>query len=133
MLGEHPRTLIQIVLQARGGPTIASQAKTTVGYLNAASAALLEAGSVPMRGVLSAVVVASKGGRPVADSEASDADSTAALGYIFPSGDLVWSDWDGVLNRDEMVGIINAGRERASSVYQSALSAVAGRAAGQTT
>ncbi|KAF9233801.1 ribosomal protein S5 domain 2-type protein [Melanogaster broomeanus] len=53
VLNQHPRTLIQVVLQALSRPTNALIA----AEINACSLALVNAGSVPMRGVACAVSV----------------------------------------------------------------------------
>lgn len=53
LLGQHPRTLIQVVVQALSQPSSALVA----AKINACSLALVNAGSIPMRGVVCAVVV----------------------------------------------------------------------------
>ncbi|KAF8842586.1 hypothetical protein BDN67DRAFT_965464 [Paxillus ammoniavirescens] len=53
VLGQNPRTLIQVVVQALSRPTNALIA----AEINACSLALVNAGSVPMRGVVCAVSV----------------------------------------------------------------------------
>ncbi|KAF9814143.1 hypothetical protein IEO21_05281 [Rhodonia placenta] len=66
LLARHPRTLIQVVGQALCGSDTGSgigsagrgwNASLTASLVNASSAALLNAGSVPMRGVVCAVSV----------------------------------------------------------------------------
>ncbi|KIK97051.1 hypothetical protein PAXRUDRAFT_825339 [Paxillus rubicundulus Ve08.2h10] len=56
VLGQNPRTLIQVVVQALSRPTNALIA----AEINACSLALVNAGSVPMRGVVCAVSVGLK-------------------------------------------------------------------------
>ncbi|KAI6004855.1 ribosomal protein S5 domain 2-type protein [Pisolithus albus] len=53
LLGQHPRTLTQVVVQALSQPSSALVA----AEINACSLALVNAGSVPLRGVVCSVVV----------------------------------------------------------------------------
>ncbi|KAI6028132.1 exosome component Rrp46 [Pisolithus marmoratus] len=56
LLSQHPRTLIQVVVQALSQPS-----NTLVAAeINACSLALVNAGSIPMRGVVCAVVVGTR-------------------------------------------------------------------------
>lgn len=101
LLGNFPRTLVQIVLQAQG-PCRVGPHQMVVSYLNAASAALLQAGSVPMRGVLSVVSVARKNGNFLVNPGTDEYESAGTLGFVFPDGELVWSDWHGTLTRSDV-------------------------------
>lgn len=105
LLADCPRTLIQLVLQARG-PVAVEPYQSVVAYLNAASAALLQAGSVPMRGVLCAVSVACQDGVFITNPDAKESENVGTLGFVFPSGELIWSDWHGMLTRDEVPFIL---------------------------
>jgi len=126
-LNTLPRTLVQIVLQAQGNAET-QRHRLVACYLNAISAALLSAGSTAMRGVFCAVLISRQSGGDLVvncDSEdhSEDHDEVGTLGFLFSNeckdGELVWSDWDGQLNRANITDVIVAGRAGAREVYES--------------
>ena|SRR3984885_15538935 len=102
-LNTLPRTLVQIVLQEQGSART-QRHRLVVCYLNAISAALLSTGSTAMRGVFCAVLISRRsGGDLVVNCDSEGHDEVGTLGFLFSNerkdGELVWSDWDGKLNR----------------------------------
>jgi len=126
LLGYFPRTLVQIALQAQQGPSRTSSHQIVVSYLNAASGALLNAGSVPMRGVFCASLVSREktGGALVVNgaSSSNEEQSVGTFGFIFSGqserGELVWADWQGAVSVAEMGSAIAKGHEGAREVYE---------------
>lgn len=106
ILGQHPRTLIQLVVQALSQPSQALVA----AEINACSLALVNGGSIPMRGVVCAVAVGlrKKDGHrtefildPV---EESKLDGVGCFAFLFgigpalaqgglPPSELLWSNF----------------------------------------
>lgn len=104
LLGNFPRTLVQIVLQAQGSSR-ASPHQIVVSYLNAASAALLNAGSVPMVGVFCvALVLRDEAGVLTADGGSDESQSVGTFGFVFSDEleQLVWTEWHGALTPSEV-------------------------------
>lgn len=106
ILGQHPRTLIQLVVQALSHPSHALIA----AEINACSLALVNGGSIPMRGVVCAVAV----GLSKKDShriefmldpaEESKLDGVGCFAFLFgtgpasvqgglPPSELLWSNF----------------------------------------
>ncbi|ELU43768.1 3' exoribonuclease family domain-containing protein [Rhizoctonia solani AG-1 IA] len=115
LLTQHPRSLIQLtILSLSPASSSPSYAAT---HINAATLALLNAASVPMKGVVCAVAVGiSKTGDvvldPADDGECIRAGCFALFfsGAEAPEGDIVWADWRGATSKEE-----------ASVLYESAV------------
>ncbi|KAG6852338.1 hypothetical protein C0991_000583 [Blastosporella zonata] len=128
ILVNNPRTLVQIVAQAlvpSGSgtgldPKISNASAVTAAVVNASTLALLNSGSVPMRGVVCAVAVGRrKDGPLVVDPDAGDGalDAEGCFAFMFTrDGDdvqarCVWTNWKQG-SGDE--GVLSAARELAS-------------------
>ncbi|KAF8320259.1 hypothetical protein DL93DRAFT_1818996 [Clavulina sp. PMI_390] len=96
-VADFPRSLIQVVIQSSTASAQVNHLRTVV-YLNAASAALVRAGSVPM-------------------SDLADVDGVGTFAFVFPAEELVWSEWRGIIRQEEMPLLISLGRENARIIY----------------
>ncbi|KAH7904449.1 hypothetical protein BJ138DRAFT_1019142, partial [Hygrophoropsis aurantiaca] len=92
LLRMHPRTGVVVVVQDLGGGAGMASHAQTAARINACSLALLNAGSVPMRGVVCAVAVQRSGHRLVlCPDESIDANGDADGGggcfaFLFGAG-----------------------------------------------
>lgn len=129
ILGAHPRTLIQVVIQNLSPPPPSSNLKnslfetnpsTTAVMVNAASIAFLQASSLPLTGVIVAVAVGVSlhdGERVIlVDPEDSELETLVAGGVFaflsaqpnaadpndFSKAKVVWSFWDGTFRPAEV-------------------------------
>ncbi|KAF7318481.1 Exosome component Rrp46 [Mycena chlorophos] len=98
ILTQNPRTLVQLVVQSLS-TTGGTQDALVAACINAGSLALLNAGSVPMRGVVCAVAVGrSKDGTMFLDPDEADVlDASGCFAFMFERGEddarCVWSSW----------------------------------------
>ena len=97
ILSQNPRTLIQLVIQALSPKS--SNAMVSA-MINASTLALLNAGSVPMKGVVCAVAIGRINSTLVVDpSEDEEAalDATGCFAFAFGTGvddaRCVWTNW----------------------------------------
>ncbi|KAH7917815.1 ribosomal protein S5 domain 2-like protein [Leucogyrophana mollusca] len=139
-LNQNPRTLVQVVVQAlsadvAGGSLVAAQ-------INACTLALMNAGSVPMRGVVCAVGVGRvrNGGevRMILDpseEEAASMEGGGCFAFIFatglshasnndmPSSDVVWTNYHTTpgttFDESELVQAKELARQGAVVVWES--------------
>ncbi|KAG8746133.1 exosome non-catalytic core subunit rrp46 [Ceratobasidium sp. 414] len=122
LLGQHPRSLIQLtVLSLSPSPSPARlspsysysrpsphQACYAAAHVNAASLALLNAASIPMRGVVCAIAVGiTEAGDPVLDPADGECVRAGCFAFFFsevdaPEGEVVWADWKGATSKDEV-------------------------------
>ncbi|TEB32738.1 hypothetical protein FA13DRAFT_1731243 [Coprinellus micaceus] len=135
ILNKNPRTLIQLVVQTLS-PTPISGPKWTDGLLgamiNASTLALLNAGSVPMRGAVCAIAVGkAQGGELLVDPEEDRTDELVQGGcFAFMVADgarlgsnstSVWTNWrtlkGGTFNETEIAEAREAARDAVKRVY----------------
>ncbi|CAK5284477.1 unnamed protein product [Mycena citricolor] len=116
ILSQHPRTLIQLVVQALS--PVRSPAKNTpdalvAAMINASTVALLNAGSVPMKAVVCAVAVGKTRAALVVDPSEDEGPLDASGCFAFAFGGepdvprCVWSNWrsvspEGLFDEDEL-------------------------------
>ncbi|KAF5355090.1 hypothetical protein D9756_005577 [Leucocoprinus leucothites] len=102
ILNNHPRTLIQLVVQALTSARTQWKDSLIASMINAGSLALMSAGSVPMRGVVCAVAIGHLPGiGPVVDpseEECSDLSAGGCFAFLFAEGvgsnvENVWTSW----------------------------------------
>ncbi|EKM79519.1 hypothetical protein AGABI1DRAFT_114059 [Agaricus bisporus var. burnettii JB137-S8] len=102
ILNKHPRTLVQLVVQALSSPRTRWKQPLISCMINSSSLALLNAASVPMRGVVCAVAV---GHLPdvgfvvdPSEDECAYIDAGGCFAFMFAEGvgsgiENVWSSW----------------------------------------
>lgn len=145
ILSRNPRTLIQLVVQSlTPSPTERFSSSLVASCINAASFALLNAGSIPMTGVVCAAAVAclhptteETTSALVLDPSESEFHTAAAGGcfaYMFttetsetedspatPGARLVWMNWranNGVLDEEELMRARALGLTGAETVWR---------------
>ena len=145
ILSRHPRTLIQVVVQSlTPSPAERFSPSLVAACINAASLALLNAGSIPMTGVVCAAAVAwlhpsTEEATPPLVLDPSEAEShmAAACGcfaYLFtteigeseespaiPGARLVWTNWhanSGVFDEGELTRARVLGLAGAETVWK---------------
>ncbi|KIL67575.1 hypothetical protein M378DRAFT_52846, partial [Amanita muscaria Koide BX008] len=106
ILTQHPRTLIQLVLLPLSQHRltgIGSDHALAAALVNASTLALINAGSVPMRGIVTAVSVGlSTSTRELIvdpdEDRLSDLVASGCFAFFFADGDTqcVWVDWKNV-------------------------------------
>jgi len=144
ILSRNPRTLIQLVVQSlTSPPTERFSPSLVAACINAASLALLNAGSIPMTGVVCAAAVACL--RPaeatsalVLDPSETECQTGAARGcfaYLFttetseseesppaiPGARLVWTNWranNGIFDEDDLTRARALGLAGAEAVWR---------------
>ena len=130
ILTKNPRSLVQLVVQSLSYPT--SKDALPAAMINASSLALLNASSVPMRGLVSAVAVGRlSGGQLVVDPSEDETASLQAGGtfaFMFADGvgqknsnsDCVWTSWksdSGSYDQNEIFRARELARTGARAVY----------------
>ncbi|RDB20594.1 Exosome complex component RRP46 [Hypsizygus marmoreus] len=107
LAGMHPRTMVQIVVQgiSGGGGRGGGDDALTAAMINASSLSLLNAGSVPMRGIICAVPIGRRraDGKLLVDPEAREKlDVHGCFAFVVTVGKggerslrCVWSNWRG--------------------------------------
>ncbi|KIM36926.1 hypothetical protein M413DRAFT_448844 [Hebeloma cylindrosporum] len=131
ILTKNPRSLVQLVVQSLSYPT--SKDALSAAMINASSLALLNAGSVPMRGLVAAVAVGRvSGGQLVLDPSEEEAVSLEAGGtfaFMFADGigrktsnsECVWTNWksdSGGYDQREIFQARELARTGARAVYE---------------
>ncbi|QRV86791.1 3' exoribonuclease family domain-containing protein [Ceratobasidium sp. AG-Ba] len=107
LLNQHPRSLIQLTVLALSPSPASNQASYAATHVNAASLALLNAASIPMRGVLCAVAVGiSETGELLLDPADGECPRAGCFSFYFsevdaPDGEIVWADWKGATSKAE--------------------------------
>ncbi|KAL4075278.1 ribosomal protein S5 domain 2-type protein [Scleroderma yunnanense] len=145
ILGQHPRTLIQVVVQALSRPSHA----LVPAQINACSLALVNSGSIPMRGVVCAVAVGLRKteGRQtefVLDPvEESKLDGAGCLAFLFgigpasvqgglPPSEVLWTNFRTVngsvlsLQASELAQATTVARKGATEVWLGMKKSLAG-------
>ncbi|TFK64841.1 ribosomal protein S5 domain 2-like protein [Pluteus cervinus] len=137
LLGHNPRTLIQLVIQSLSSPRGVWKAGIYAAMINASTLALLNAGSVPMRGVICAIPVARivQGQSTVLVVDPSEEEEAAIQGggcfaFMFAFGlkgggdtNCVWANWSstksvgGVSDELELVAAKELAKKAAKSVW----------------
>lgn len=124
LLNQHPRSLIQLTvlsLSQAPAPTnfsaSASNSYSPTGphpacyaatHINTASLALLNAASIPMRGVVCAVAIGiTQSGDLVLDPADGECVRAGCFAFFFseteaPEGEVVWADWQGATSKEEV-------------------------------
>lgn len=102
ILNNHPRSLIQLVVQALVSPRTQWKDPLLASMINASSLALMNAGSVPMRGVVCAVAI---GRLPEiglvvdpSEEECMELNAGGCFAFLFAEGigrgiESVWTTW----------------------------------------
>ena len=138
ILTQNPRTLIQIVIQTLVSTANSKQWKDPLvaSIINACTLALLNAGSIPMRGVVCAVALGrTQGGEYIVDPTEVESQSLVGGGcfaFLFsdfePSSQsgatCVWSNWrrwggEQGFDEEEILGTRETAREAAREVWAS--------------
>ncbi|KAF9513752.1 hypothetical protein BS47DRAFT_1343748 [Hydnum rufescens UP504] len=128
LLNQHPRTLVQVVLQSLSSsppPGSAITGSVAATLINVTSLALLHAASIPMRGVVCAVAVGKERitGNLVLDPDPlrMDQESIGCFGFLFSESNepqAVWTDWTGRFGQ-EYHNALNLSRSGALLVVES--------------
>ncbi|KAJ6554980.1 exosome component Rrp46 [Mycena vulgaris] len=108
ILSQNPRTLIQLVIQALSPTRSKSQDGLVSAMINASTIALLNAGSIPMKGVICAVSIGRINSTLVVDPSEDEAVALEASGcFAFSFGNgvddarCVWTNWTSSGSFDE--------------------------------
>ncbi|RXW20870.1 hypothetical protein EST38_g4986 [Candolleomyces aberdarensis] len=133
ILTKNPRTLIQLVIQTLSpSPTPRWTDGLLAAMINASSLALLNAGSIPMRGVVCAIAVGrTRNGDLVVDPDEKTAGEVTQGGcFAFMVADgaglesnstTVWTNWRsqelGTFDEDELIEAREVARESIKEVY----------------
>ncbi|KAJ8508090.1 hypothetical protein ONZ45_g9611 [Pleurotus djamor] len=152
-LSVNPRTLIQVVIQALSPSSTIEGAKWDDGLvsamINASTLALLNAGSIPMRGVVCAVAVGLKSSGIVIDpppEEYSDVSGGGCFAFLFGHGVgarpndadnvCVWSSWSGDFGDKEeetFLAVREAAKLACRKIWEEMKRSIAQREGGLTT
>ncbi|KAF9521793.1 ribosomal protein S5 domain 2-type protein [Crepidotus variabilis] len=140
ILTKNPRSLVQLVVQALS-PSAKHTWNTTLAaaMINACSLALLNASSVPMRGVVAAVAVCHSITGTIlvdpSDDELVDVKSCGCFAFIFADqvgvddsrSDCVWTSWksSGGLDEAEILKAKEMAQRSAQTIYRALRKAVA--------
>ncbi|KAJ7465026.1 exosome component Rrp46 [Mycena latifolia] len=108
ILSQNPRTLIQLVIQALSQTRSKSQDALVSAMINASTLALLNAGSIPMKGVVCAVAVGRIKSTLIVDPSEDEElalDATGCFAFSFGDGvddaRCVWTNWTSSSSFDE--------------------------------
>ncbi|KAJ7046434.1 exosome component Rrp46 [Mycena alexandri] len=108
ILSQNPRTLIQLVIQSLSPTRTKSSDTLVAAMINASTVALLNAGSIPMKGVVCAAAVGRIKSILVVDPGEEEEAVTEASGcFAFSFGDglddarCVWTNWKSARSFDE--------------------------------
>ncbi|KAJ7205196.1 exosome component Rrp46 [Mycena pura] len=100
ILSQNPRTLIQLVVQSASPARMKSDDGLVAAMINASTLALLNAGSVPMKGVVCAVAVGRTNSTLLidpGDDEAAKLGASGCFAFLFGDGvddaRCVWTNW----------------------------------------
>ncbi|KXN82647.1 Alcohol dehydrogenase [acceptor] [Leucoagaricus sp. SymC.cos] len=129
VLNKHPRTLIQVVVQALVSLRTQWKDPLVASMINASSLALLNTGSVPMRGVVCAVAIGRLPGTGLlidpSVEECTDLDAGGCFAFIFAEGvgtrvESVWTSWrskSGFFDESNFVQARTLAKDAAQIVY----------------
>ncbi|KAF9553645.1 exosome component Rrp46 [Agrocybe pediades] len=129
ILTKSPRSLVQLVIQTLSSShTVYGKDALSAAMINAGSLALLKEGSVPMKGVVTAVAVGRlPSGTLVLDPSGEEAEKVQGGGVFafffadaLPTGDCVWTGWkstSGKYNEKELLQARELARAGAKEVY----------------
>ncbi|KAJ6624372.1 ribosomal protein S5 domain 2-type protein [Mycena sp. CBHHK59/15] len=108
ILSQNPRTLIQLVIQALSPARPNFQNGLVSAMINASTLALLNAGSIPMKGVVCAVAVGkinSSLAVDPSDDEERALEASGCFAFLFGNGPddsrCVWTNWKSSGSFDE--------------------------------
>ncbi|KAJ7101531.1 exosome component Rrp46 [Mycena belliarum] len=100
ILSQNPRTLIQLVIQALTPVRSKSQDALVSAMINASTLALLNAGSIPMKGVVCAVAIGRIKSTLIVDPSEDEEpflDASGCFAFSFGNGAndarCVWTNW----------------------------------------
>ncbi|KAJ7119818.1 ribosomal protein S5 domain 2-type protein [Mycena epipterygia] len=100
ILSQNPRTLIQLVIQALSSARSKSQDSLVSAMINASTLALLNAGSIPMKGVVCAVAIGRMKSTLIVDpgeDEEASLEASGCFAFSFGNGAddarCVWTNW----------------------------------------
>ncbi|CAE7197205.1 unnamed protein product [Rhizoctonia solani] len=125
LLTQHPRSLIQLTILSLS--PVSSSPSYAATHINAATLALLNAASIPMKGVVCAVAVGvSKNGGDIVLDPVDDRECIRAGCFAFffagaeaPEGEVVWADWKGATTKEEYASVVDLARTGAKQVLSS--------------
>ncbi|KAJ7258769.1 ribosomal protein S5 domain 2-type protein [Mycena haematopus] len=100
ILSQNPRTLIQLVVQALSPIRSKSSDALVAAMINASTIALLNAGSIPMKGVVCAVAIGRIKSALIVDQDEEEErvlDASGCFAFAFGNGiddaRCVWTNW----------------------------------------
>lgn len=125
ILTQYPRALLQLVVQSlTPSPSTMFRPSLVAAMINASSLALLNAGSIQMRGVVCAVSVGSLSSRLILDpneKEFASLDTGGCFAFMFTSSgaQVVWNNWQSSASFSEkdLKSAINLALQGAKSVW----------------
>ncbi|PPR01378.1 hypothetical protein CVT24_006216 [Panaeolus cyanescens] len=129
ILTKNPRSLVQLVIQAVSPPKSAARADALLAaMINASTMALLDAASVPMRGIVFGVAIGRlPGGILVVDpgeEEVENLEASGCFAFLFAGqvrSECVWSSWKtrtGQFDEEELYAARQQGLEAALLICQ---------------
>ncbi|KAK7042217.1 exosome component Rrp46 [Favolaschia claudopus] len=108
ILSQNPRTLIQLVIQALSPTRSPSHDTLVASMINASTIALLNAGSIPMKGVVCAVSIGRRNSSLIVDpgdEELAALDASGCFAFAFGNGAedarCVWTNWKSSVSFNE--------------------------------
>ncbi|KAJ7914263.1 exosome component Rrp46 [Mycena leptocephala] len=108
ILSQNPRTLIQLVIQALSPTRSKSYDGLVAAMINASTIALLNAGSIPMKGVVCAIAIGRIKSALVVDpseEEEGALDASGCFAFSFGNGiddaRCVWTNWRSLRSFEE--------------------------------
>ncbi|KAJ7366244.1 exosome component Rrp46 [Mycena albidolilacea] len=109
ILSQNPRTLIQLVIQALSPTRLRSSDTLVATMINASTIALVNAGSIPMKGVVCAVAIGRIKSALIVDpseDEETALDASGCFAFAFGNGiddaRCVWTNWKSPRSFDEV-------------------------------
>lgn len=129
ILNKHPRTLIQLIVQGLSVPRTPWKDVLVASMINASTLALLNAGSIPMRGVVCAVAIGRLPGVGIvvdpSEEECADMDVGGCFAFIFAEGvgrcvESVWTSWrskSGIFDEKDFAEARELAKDAAQNVY----------------
>ncbi|KAJ7673943.1 exosome component Rrp46 [Mycena polygramma] len=108
ILSQNPRTLIQLVVQSLSSARSKSSDGLIAAMINASTLALLDAGSIPMKGIVCAIALGRIGSVLLIDpteQEEATLDASGCFAFAFGNGiddaRCIWTNWKSSRSFDE--------------------------------